>query len=597
VLLLAVVGIQVAPVVGLFADGADTDGVASAAAGDEEWSFSAANSVSSSPTVADGTVYVGSNDNNLYALDATDGSQKWSFSTGYDVVSSPTVADGTVYVGSDDNNVYALDATDGSEQWSFSTGDRIRSSPTVADGTVYVGSNDNNVYALTASGSGADSEGSRNLLGTLGHNGLFTADGTISGGEPLNGTVTDADGNPITDATVEAVNTSTGSVKGSTTTDSSGSYELSLPAGEYDISVSKTSSVYSNNTKTVTVPEGGKTVDFTLTSNTVVDSPSPSPGTTVSSGPVDLSVRVNSTNPSVSSIDVKFYEVTNDSADPENDTQIGSTTVAPDERAGVTWDPGGGTYEWYVVATADDGGTTVGGPYALAVGEAVVLEDSEQPTDGAIVDPSANVTVAVDVQTQDNATVSFYEFQTGNPANDQLIGLENVTNGTTTTSTVWNSTVRSSSDEWYVVLEDNTGVRDTAGAFSFGPGGQVVARDAETGAVIDDRTVRFETTYPGGSETFDRSSGTFDLSDSNAAAGDSIRIKVKTQDYYSRVVEVPDKQTDTDLYLERGANWSYSPSNDDPEDTASVENDSSRFISRFTLRDETGRHRQRQPGR
>ena len=58
------------------------------------------------------------------------------------------MVDGTVYVGSNDGNVYALAASDGSEQWSFETGDYVTSSPTVVDGTVFVGSYDNNVYAL-----------------------------------------------------------------------------------------------------------------------------------------------------------------------------------------------------------------------------------------------------------------------------------------------------------------------------------------------------------------------------------------------------------------------------------------------------------------
>jgi hypothetical protein len=67
--------------------------------------------VKSSPAVgADGTVYVGSNDNNLYAIDAY-GNQKWAsaFITGGDVFSSPVVgSDGTVYVGSNDHKLYAV---------------------------------------------------------------------------------------------------------------------------------------------------------------------------------------------------------------------------------------------------------------------------------------------------------------------------------------------------------------------------------------------------------------------------------------------------------------------------------------------------------
>ena len=45
--------------------------------------------------------------------------EQWSFTTGSSVLSSPAVANGVVYVGSNDNNVYALNATSGAKLWSF----------------------------------------------------------------------------------------------------------------------------------------------------------------------------------------------------------------------------------------------------------------------------------------------------------------------------------------------------------------------------------------------------------------------------------------------------------------------------------------------
>ena len=62
----------------------------------------------SSPAVANGIVYVGSNDKNLYALDAKTGAKLWSYATGNSVESSPIVTNGMVYVGSDDGKVYAF---------------------------------------------------------------------------------------------------------------------------------------------------------------------------------------------------------------------------------------------------------------------------------------------------------------------------------------------------------------------------------------------------------------------------------------------------------------------------------------------------------
>jgi outer membrane protein assembly factor BamB/PKD repeat protein len=132
--------------------GSDDDHVYAldAETGEQQWSFETGGKVQSSPTVVNGTVYIGSIEENVYAIDADTGEQQWSFETGHGVFSSPTVVNGTVYVGSDDENVYAIDADTGEQQWSFETGFPVTSSPTVVNGTVYVGSRDDNVYAIDA---------------------------------------------------------------------------------------------------------------------------------------------------------------------------------------------------------------------------------------------------------------------------------------------------------------------------------------------------------------------------------------------------------------------------------------------------------------
>ena len=106
--------------------------------------------VESSPAIGkDGTVYVGSRDDKVYALDGQTGQRKWAFQTGDDVTSSPAVAaDGTVYVGSWDRKLYALDGATGAEKWELTTDGGVYSSPAIGeDGTVYIGANCF-VYAL-----------------------------------------------------------------------------------------------------------------------------------------------------------------------------------------------------------------------------------------------------------------------------------------------------------------------------------------------------------------------------------------------------------------------------------------------------------------
>ena len=121
-----------------------------AADGNQKWAVNTNGLVRSSPAVGGDTVYVGSDDNTLYALDRADGSQRWTFNTGGNITAAPALSGDTVYVSSADNNIYAVNATDGTQRWSYSTGGSIQSSPAVAGGRVYVGSDDGNVYALNA---------------------------------------------------------------------------------------------------------------------------------------------------------------------------------------------------------------------------------------------------------------------------------------------------------------------------------------------------------------------------------------------------------------------------------------------------------------
>jgi eukaryotic-like serine/threonine-protein kinase len=139
-----------------------------------KWTFHTRGEIISSPAVSHGTVYVGSTDGNLYAVDTANGALKWKFPTRVRITSSPAISGGRVYFGSYDGNFYALDAANGQPVWMFATQGEKRfaarhihgtepkaetmpdpfdfylSSPAVSDGTVYFGSGDGNVYALDA---------------------------------------------------------------------------------------------------------------------------------------------------------------------------------------------------------------------------------------------------------------------------------------------------------------------------------------------------------------------------------------------------------------------------------------------------------------
>jgi outer membrane protein assembly factor BamB len=112
----------------------------------------------SSPAVANGKVYFGSGDGNVYAVDAESGVLQWKFPTKDVVHASPAFYNNTVYIGSWDSYLYAIDGETGQEKWSLKTGEDpaihnqvgFQSSPAVVDGVVYVGCRDAHVYAVDA---------------------------------------------------------------------------------------------------------------------------------------------------------------------------------------------------------------------------------------------------------------------------------------------------------------------------------------------------------------------------------------------------------------------------------------------------------------
>lgn len=109
----------------------------------ERWRFDRNDGRFSTPTVVDGTIYVGSHAGTVYAIGERDGTEEWHFDGEGETASSPAVADGTVYFWSGGSRLYALDAETGEEQWHVRMEPAARgvyqSNPTVVDGTVYVG--------------------------------------------------------------------------------------------------------------------------------------------------------------------------------------------------------------------------------------------------------------------------------------------------------------------------------------------------------------------------------------------------------------------------------------------------------------------------
>ncbi|NDC41238.1 MAG: hypothetical protein EBZ77_06780 [Chitinophagia bacterium] len=91
----------------------------------------------SSPVVSpdNSLVYIGSNDNNLYALNINNGTVKWQYNTVGFISSSPLYYNGRVYVGSASKYFWAFDAQTGTVVWQKNVNSQMQCSPTVDDFT------------------------------------------------------------------------------------------------------------------------------------------------------------------------------------------------------------------------------------------------------------------------------------------------------------------------------------------------------------------------------------------------------------------------------------------------------------------------------
>ena len=77
------------------------------------------------PVIADGLLYYGSSaDDKIYCLHAATGEQRWTFFTEGPVRLAPTIAEGRVFVGSDDGHAYCLEAKSGTLVWKTQLGPR-----------------------------------------------------------------------------------------------------------------------------------------------------------------------------------------------------------------------------------------------------------------------------------------------------------------------------------------------------------------------------------------------------------------------------------------------------------------------------------------
>ena len=114
------------------------------------WKFKTGGPIHASPIIVDGTVYVGSTDGTLYALDAERWGVKWTFRSGDAIRYAAAVWNNHIYFSSRDNVVYALDVKTGELVWKFKSDTWIDSPPIISNGQVYIGAFTRTIHLINA---------------------------------------------------------------------------------------------------------------------------------------------------------------------------------------------------------------------------------------------------------------------------------------------------------------------------------------------------------------------------------------------------------------------------------------------------------------
>ncbi len=114
------------------------------------WTFETGDGIESTAAIAAGTVYVGTLDGYLYAINLENGGLKWKYQASGEIKSSPTVFRNVVHFGDGMGVFHAVDAQTGEPRWTFEAEAEIISSANVAQDRLLFGSYDQYLYCLSA---------------------------------------------------------------------------------------------------------------------------------------------------------------------------------------------------------------------------------------------------------------------------------------------------------------------------------------------------------------------------------------------------------------------------------------------------------------
>jgi outer membrane protein assembly factor BamB len=122
--------------------------------GELVWKLKAGGEIEASPTIFGGAVFIGDLGGNFFSVDKANGSINWSFKLRGKIAGAANIVPDKNFVlfGCYDDTLYCLNAADGSLAWKYGSGSYINGTPAISDTLVVFGGCDAGVHVVNANG-------------------------------------------------------------------------------------------------------------------------------------------------------------------------------------------------------------------------------------------------------------------------------------------------------------------------------------------------------------------------------------------------------------------------------------------------------------
>ena len=115
-----------------------------------KWKFTTTDFIHTTPAIVENTIYIGTGDNKIIALDTNNGNVIWENTVNSPVDVSLSLTKDIAYASLRDGRILALDRKNGKEIWSYDTGEAIFGSVTIHNGAVYGGNTGKRIFSIDA---------------------------------------------------------------------------------------------------------------------------------------------------------------------------------------------------------------------------------------------------------------------------------------------------------------------------------------------------------------------------------------------------------------------------------------------------------------